>query len=36
MDQGDKVGVYTSRDYWLDIGRNDDYQRAQHDIKNLF
>lgn len=33
---GNKVGVYTSRDYWLDIGRNDDFQRAQNDIKGLF
>ncbi|GHA27663.1 mannose-1-phosphate guanylyltransferase [Oceanisphaera arctica] len=36
MSQQEKVGIYTSHDYWLDIGRMDDYQKAQNDIKGLF
>ncbi|EKE75432.1 nucleotidyltransferase family protein [Gallaecimonas xiamenensis] len=32
MGQGHKVGIYTTFDYWLDIGRVDDYRRAQVDI----
>ena len=35
ISMGNKVGVYTSHDYWLDIGRNEDFQRAQNDIKGL-
>lgn len=31
-DDGGKVGIYSSFDYWLDIGRIDDYERAQQDI----
>lgn len=29
---GGEVGIYSSFDYWLDIGRLDDYERAQKDI----
>ncbi len=36
INQSFKVGVYTSHDYWLDIGRNADYQRAQIDVKDIF
>lgn len=36
MFQQKKVGIYTSHDYWLDIGRMDDYQKAQQDIKGFF
>lgn len=35
MDSNKKVGTYTSHDYWLDIGRMEDYQRAQTDIRQL-
>ncbi|AEY02437.1 putative sugar-phosphate nucleotide transferase [Oceanimonas sp. GK1] len=31
----EKVGIYTSHDYWLDIGRMDDFQKAQQDIKGF-
>lgn len=31
-----QVGIYTSYDYWLDIGRMSDYQKAQQDIKGFF
>lgn len=34
--QGKKVGIFRSHDYWLDIGRMSDYQKAQEDIKGLF
>lgn len=30
---GFTIGAYRSRDYWLDIGRMADYQKAQEDIK---
>lgn len=36
MAQQEKVGIYTSHEYWLDIGRMDDYQKAQQDIKGFF
>lgn len=29
------VCMYPLHDYWLDIGRMDDFERAQHDIKTL-
>ncbi|MBO1519720.1 nucleotidyltransferase family protein [Oceanisphaera pacifica] len=35
MAQQEKVGIYTSYDYWLDIGRMSDYQKAQQDIKGF-
>lgn len=31
-----RVGIYTSYDYWLDIGQMKDYQKAQLDIKAYF
>ncbi len=31
-----KAGTYKVRDYWLDIGRQPDYQKANSDIGNLF
>lgn len=31
----DKIMMYPFYEYWLDIGRMDDYKRAQEDIKNL-
>nr|WP_067287452.1 nucleotidyltransferase family protein [Marinobacterium profundum] len=36
IDQLKKVGIYTSHDYWLDIGRIDDYQKAQRDFEVIF
>lgn len=35
MTQEEKVGIYTSYDYWLDIGQMADYQKAQQDIKGF-
>ena len=36
IEQKKQVGIYTSYDYWLDIGRMSDYQKAQQDIKGFF
>ena len=35
MEEKEKVGIYTSYDYWLDIGQMADYQKAQQDIKGF-
>lgn len=35
MDLGAIVGTYRHQGYWLDIGRHEDYNRAQRDIENL-
>jgi NDP-sugar pyrophosphorylase family protein len=32
---GEKVIAYKSRDYWLDIGRKDDYEKAQEEFKKI-
>ncbi len=32
---GEKVVGYTSDDYWLDIGRHEDYARAQEEFENM-
>ena len=34
--ENNKIGIFTSYDYWLDIGRMSDYQKAQQDIERLF
>jgi NDP-sugar pyrophosphorylase family protein len=31
-----KVAKYDLKEYWLDIGRIDDYEKAQEDFKNNF
>lgn len=31
-----KIVSYSSSDYWLDIGRIEDFQKAQHDVKTVF
>lgn len=36
MEKKNKIGIYASYDYWLDIGQMADYQKAQQDIKGLF
>ncbi|WP_212654716.1 nucleotidyltransferase family protein [Marinomonas sp. CT5] len=36
ISDGEKVSVYTSYDYWLDIGRIADYKKAEKDIESLF
>lgn len=33
--KGDKVYLYRLLGYWLDIGRHEDYKKAQEDIKHL-
>lgn len=35
METEEKVGIYTSYDYWLDIGQMADYRKAQQDIKGF-
>ena len=34
--QGRKIIHYPILTYWLDIGRHEDYRKAQEDIKHLF
>jgi dTDP-glucose pyrophosphorylase/CBS domain-containing protein len=36
MQKQQLVGAYPSFDYWLDIGRKSDFQKAQEDILNLY
>lgn len=33
--EGEKVSVYSILGYWLDIGKHEDYRKAQEDIKHL-
>ena len=33
---GQKTMVYPVREYWLDIGRMDDFQRAQEEYGEMF
>ncbi|HSC81481.1 MAG TPA: nucleotidyltransferase family protein [Chitinolyticbacter sp.] len=33
---GRKVGTYTLSEYWLDIGKMNDFERAQQDVAGLF
>lgn len=33
--KGEKVTSYPLRGYWLDIGKHDDYNKAQEDIKHI-
>ncbi len=35
LKNGEKVQGYLSEDYWLDIGRHDDYQRAIKDFEEM-
>lgn len=35
IEAGMKVNSYPLRDYWLDIGKMDDFQKAQEDIKHI-
>jgi len=35
LSEGEKVQGYLSEDYWLDIGRHDDYQRAIKDFEKM-
>lgn len=34
--KGEQVAMYPINDYWLDIGREDDFQRAQGDFAKFF
>ena len=36
MDRSKRVGIYTTHEYWLDIGQMADYQKAQQDIKGFY
>jgi NDP-sugar pyrophosphorylase family protein len=33
LDQGKRVAIYDSKDFWLDIGRPDDYQKAVEEFE---
>jgi dTDP-glucose pyrophosphorylase len=35
IENGKKVVAYPLEDYWLDIGRYEDYQKAENDLPNL-
>jgi NDP-sugar pyrophosphorylase family protein len=35
IEKGGKVAAYSMVGYWLDIGRHDDYEKAQEDIKHI-
>lgn len=36
IDESKKVGIYTTHEYWLDIGQMTDYHKAQQDIKGFY
>jgi NDP-sugar pyrophosphorylase family protein len=36
MDQGRAVNMFPLHEYWLDIGRMEDFQRAQAEVAGLF
>lgn len=36
VEEGKKTTVYPVREYWLDIGRMDDFERAQEEYGNIF
>lgn len=36
MNEGVKIGMYLNHDYWLDVGRMSDYEKAQNDVKNIY
>ncbi len=35
LENGERVVAYPSRDYWLDIGRHEDYARAQEEFEKM-
>ncbi len=35
ISEGNKVAAYNFSGYWLDIGKPEDFEQAQIDIKNL-
>jgi NDP-sugar pyrophosphorylase family protein len=35
LKEGEKVSVYQSDDYWLDIGRHEDYEKALREFKRI-
>ena len=35
MENGLKLIAFEHNSYWLDIGKPEDYKRAQYDIKNI-
>jgi dTDP-glucose pyrophosphorylase len=36
INQGEKVGMYQLKDYWMDIGHPEDFQKANHDYLEYF
>lgn len=36
MSKGEKVSIFPIHEYWLDIGKMNDFERAQHDYKRDF
>jgi NDP-sugar pyrophosphorylase family protein len=35
LKKGEKVSVYPSSDFWLDIGRHEDYRRALEEFEKI-
>jgi NDP-sugar pyrophosphorylase family protein len=35
LDKGEKVMSYPCHDYWLDIGRHEDYEVAQNEFERM-
>lgn len=35
ISKGEKISTYPMRGYWLDIGKHEDYRKAQEDIKQI-
>jgi NDP-sugar pyrophosphorylase family protein len=36
MEKGEKVAIFPLHEYWLDIGKMNDFERAQHDYERDF
>jgi len=36
LSDGHKAASYPSHEYWQDVGRPDDYERANREFKNVF
>ena len=34
--KGRKISMFPLHEYWLDIGQNEQYQKAQDDFESLF
>ena len=34
--EGDQVNMFPIHEYWMDIGRMEEYERAQKDVSEIF